>query len=132
MPEVKSYGHVALMRKIFEQQLPKDVSKDTLVNERNSFNSNPNFDYSKLDGKDSKRPEKKILTESSERRDTLSVYGKREGVEAIYDKLNPLEKKTANGWRSAFFARGDKRGIAVEKPTENKRRVAHLRQRGGA
>ncbi|CAJ0993664.1 inositol phosphate phosphatase SopB [Sodalis praecaptivus] len=92
MPGVKLDGHVASMRRIFEQQSPKDAAKDTLVNECNSLNSNLNFLYSLLDGKDSKRPEKQTLTETPERRDPPPVYGKREGFEAIYDKLNPLEK----------------------------------------
>ncbi|CAK8744289.1 hypothetical protein SODG_007381 [Sodalis praecaptivus] len=103
MPGVKLDGHVASMRRIFEQQSPKDAAKDTLVNECNSLNSNLNFLYSLLDGKDSKRPEKQTLTETPERRDPPPVYGKREGFEAIYDKLNPLEK--AGQWMALSILR---------------------------
>ncbi len=41
MPEVIRHSNVSVasMRKLFEQQAPKDAAKDTLVNERNSLNS---------------------------------------------------------------------------------------------
>ncbi|MFT4464660.1 MAG: hypothetical protein ACMX3H_07995 [Sodalis sp. (in: enterobacteria)] len=92
MPEVKLHGHVASMKKIFENQLPRDVAKDTLGNDRNSINSNLIFSFSPLEKEESKRPVKQPLIEFSERRDTPSVYGKREGLEAFYDKLKVVEK----------------------------------------